>query len=255
MNSKKLKGIVKNFIREHGLEEAREIRFKIIRNGRPIVGYYGDCFLYTNYEEENFYSSVLGIGDLPIDQHYWKQGDARFIERAFQLKNVIVEKYCNDTKRDNVMAVVTLTDCPLLSNGMVFIPSLQCVYTTKDDHWHNKTQTKRLLRALPKRKEHYVSGYSCMTEEEKKNRIAIPYAVFVALNNIVVAYGVNDKNSSKHRDGSSNSFDHLFNTYAEATAFVQEMENRGLRNTVTGVEIITEWDNFRAGKEIIYTDF
>ena len=106
-----------DFIRKWQLEEFDLIEFKIIRNSNPIVGRYGSVLRYYKGQ----LSLITEFEDIEFGHIRWGKGEGRLIERALKhLRPNLMFYYRDEDILDDIdMAVVTLTDCPKMSNGWI----------------------------------------------------------------------------------------------------------------------------------------
>ncbi|MDK4523132.1 hypothetical protein [Fusobacterium necrophorum] len=148
MNNKELAAMLGEFIREHKLEDFDEIAFKIIRNGNPMIGNRGTVLRY--YKKRLWLEKQYKVG-IPLEHVVWTKGTKRLIERSFKhLKPIIT--YDEDPSGDygfvGDFALVTFTDCPRLSNGWIYVPSMKRLYSPDRMRWYDEFFTKRYKKHL-----------------------------------------------------------------------------------------------------------
>lgn len=68
------------------------------------------------------------------------KGTGRLIERAIKhLRPNLMFYYRDEDILDDIdMAVVTLTDCPKMSNGWIYVPSIGSSYAPDRSWWYDK---------------------------------------------------------------------------------------------------------------------
>ncbi|MDK4523136.1 hypothetical protein [Fusobacterium necrophorum] len=157
MNEKKLRKLVDDFVHKYQLEEFDAIEFKIIRNNNPIVGCYGSVLRY--YEGQLYL--ITEFEEIEFGHIRWGKGAGRLIERAIKhLRPNLMFYYRDEDIPDDIdMAVVTLTDCPKMSNGWIYVPSIGSSYAPDRSWWYDKKETKQWRRRLKPKSWHRCFVY------------------------------------------------------------------------------------------------